>query len=142
MVVGKAQGALQYHEIVKLGSFDAIADFMVEQVFKRLEGERNTIKTIQRLLDGTGVALDSVVLDEALAFFEVRHLLVHQSGLIDQAFYSRHAAFLRVPTKVGGKLPLTVGFARRGIEAVSTLVELIDNQLIQKGAIPPPPNNS
>jgi hypothetical protein len=137
LVVGKASGTLQYQEIVKLGSYNAIADFMVEQVFKRLEGERNTTKTIERLIHGTGVDLERAILDEAVAFFEVRHLLVHQSGLIDQAFYDRYALFLRVPSKVGSALPLTVGFARRGVDAIQTLVESIDSQLVQKGAIPP-----
>ena len=40
LVVGKAPGSVQYHEIVKLGSFDAVADCMVEQVITILRQSR------------------------------------------------------------------------------------------------------
>jgi len=135
LIVGKAPNSLKYHDIVKLGSYDAIANFMVDQVFKRLEGERSTLKTLHRLLDGTDVELETDMLDEAMGFFEIRHLLVHQSGIIDQSFFERYPEFLRVPTKIGGKLPLTAGFAKRGMKSVKTLVSSIDSQLKENGAI-------
>lgn len=135
LVVGKAPGALKFHEIVKLGDYDRIADYMVDQVFKRLEGERSTAKTIHKLITGTRVTIPDPILHEALGFFEVRHLIVHQSGFVDQNFCDRYSNLLRVPTKAGAKLPLTVGFATRGIRAVAKLLESIDSQLVPSNAI-------
>ena len=76
LVVGKASGTLQYHEIVKLGDYTMIADYMVEQVFKKLEGVRNTSKQLTSTIDGTGVILSETLLHKALMYFEIRHLLV------------------------------------------------------------------
>lgn len=135
LVVGKSPGVLRYHEIVKLGDYDSIADFMVEQVFKHLKGERSTAKTIKKLIAGTNVSISDAILHEALGFFEVRHLIVHQGGRIDQTFCDRYPDFLRVTTKAGAKLPLTIGFALRGTKAVATLLESIDSQLVASNAL-------
>lgn len=136
LVVGKAPGSsLQYHEIVKLGDYDRIADYMVDQVFKHLESDRNTVKTIKKLIAGTSVTIADPVFDEALGFFEVRHLIVHQSGLVDRHFCDRYPDFLRVPTKAGSKLPLSIGFTMRGIKAVAALIESIDSQLLPNNLV-------
>ncbi len=134
-MAGKSSGALQYHEIVKLGDFDVIADFMVDEVFKRLEGERSTAKTIKKLIAGTDVSIPDVVLNEALGFFEVRHLIVHQAGRVDQSFCDRYSDLLRVSTRAGAKLPLNIGFARRGIKTVTDLLASIDSQLIASNIV-------
>jgi hypothetical protein len=135
LVVGKAPGSVQYHEIVKLGSYDAIADYMVEQVFKKLEGLRSTTKQLTAVLDGTGVTLSDTVIHKAMMFFEIRHLLVHRSGRIDQSFLDQYASDVGTPLKLKGRLPITVGFALKGIRSVNELLEEMDSQLIMGGLL-------
>jgi len=130
LVVGKGPGALQYHEIVSLGEYDLIADHMVEAVFKKLESERSTLKTIQKLISGTNVTIPEAILHEALGFFEIRHLLVHQAGIVDKSFCDRYPDLLRVTTCPGAKLPLTFGLAMRSIKSITLLLETIDSQFL------------
>lgn len=138
LVVGKAPNSLAFHEIVKLGGYTQIADYMVEEVFKRLEREKSTHKTIKKLIDNTDITVPKDILEEALFFFEVRHLIVHQSARIDQPFFFKYESIITGPTKPGAKLDLNLGFAKRGIKAISKLLESIDSQIhvVKQNTIP------
>ena len=57
MVAGKAPAKLDFHEIPKFGTFEAISDYIVEQVFRRLEATKSTTQLLERILDHTGTVI-------------------------------------------------------------------------------------
>ena len=65
-----------------------------------------------------------------MMFFEIRHLLIHRAGLMDQAFVDQYGEELGPHSKADGRLPLTVGFALKGVRAVNSLIEEVDQRLI------------
>ncbi len=131
VVVGKAPGSLQYPDIVKLGTYEAVAEKMVSNVFRKLEDERSTVKLLDRILDHTGVNTDPNQKETALMHLEMRHLFVHNHGKADEGFVARYGAAIRVAN--GQKLPTKFKTARNGIHAVDTLLKDIDTQLIATG---------
>ncbi|MDR3418851.1 MAG: hypothetical protein P4L83_21975 [Nevskia sp.] len=131
VVVGKAPGSLQYPDIVKLGSFDAIAEKMIGNVFRKLEDERSTVKLLDKILDHTGVHPDPAQTEAALMYLEMRHLFVHNHGKADEGFVARYGAMTGLA--LGQRLPTKFQTARSGINAVETLLKDIDTQMIATG---------
>ena len=135
LVVSKVSGSLQFHEIVSLGSFDAISARMIDHVFRTLESQRSTGVLIDKILDKTGVSLKGQILEDALYYLEVRHLIVHNSSLIDSKFEKRYGEKFQY-AKAGNRLPISQGLAKKAILAIKRLCSNIDVSLIRQGHIP------
>ena len=142
LVVSKAPGTLEYHLVAKLGSFDAIADYMVRQVFKKLESEKSTRKLLDKILANTGVSVSTEVFERALMYLEVRHLLVHNMGICDEAFFSRFNAIFPAKLYVGGKFPLSIGFVRNALDAITEFVSEVDAKLVSGALLASAPNET
>jgi hypothetical protein len=133
MVVDKAQGALQFQEILRLGDFDAMCEVMVERVFRKLENNSRDMGTvIGKILDNTGADIDKVLLDDAMKYIEMRHLIVHNLSRIDERFANTYRINYAKP---GKKLNISIGVARSGISAVRKLCENIDRELCANGYV-------
>jgi hypothetical protein len=128
---GKASGSLQYHEIIKLGSIDAINERMIDSVFRKLESERSTTKLLEKILDQTGVHLDPQQQEDALMYLEMRHLLVHNNGKCDQSFSTKYGSKMHVSD--GDRMPLQARIVQAGVDAVAVMIKDIDTQLIVGG---------
>ncbi|MEJ7759557.1 MAG: hypothetical protein WKF55_08170 [Gemmatimonadaceae bacterium] len=134
-VVSKAPGKFDYHEVVTLGSFEAIRDVMVEKVFRRLEATKSTQQLLERILDHTGVLLPETLTRRALMYIEARHLIVHNAGKIDERFLERFGDLITTPTCVGGRLNITKGFGRYALTSLEELAGHIDGELISRGFV-------
>jgi hypothetical protein len=130
-IVDKAHGSLRFHEIVNLGSYEAVCDHMVEHVFRTLEGQRSTRALVEKILDKTGVAISDPVMKGGLAYIEMRHLIVHNSSLVDDRFAGAYGAVFRV--KAGDKLNSSLGLAKKAVRAIEALCLEIDRGLVAKG---------
>lgn len=145
LVVGKASGKLNvsFIDIVKLGNWDAISERVVDDVFRRLENERSTLKLIDKLLAGTGVEVDDGVKANALCILNMRHLIIHNRSLADSEYVDAHGESLRAllgekkSIKPGEKLPRRSKVAQRAIQSADDLVRLIDEGLINEHLISP-----
>src|SRR5258706_15887812 len=90
-IVGKVPGKkLDFYEIVQLGTFEEISKKMVGDVFRSLESERNTKKLIKKIVGNVGFTLNEEILDEAVMFIDMRHLIVHNSRKADWAFANKY----------------------------------------------------
>jgi hypothetical protein len=130
-IVDKAQDTLQFQEILRLGSYDAVCSQMIDRVFRKLEANsnRNTRTLIERILKGTTVEICDKILEDAVVYIEIRHLIVHNSGKMDYRFSSKYADKFK-HAKEGNKFSMSVGVARKAIGAVTKLCEHIDSVLI------------
>jgi hypothetical protein len=132
---GKDAGSIKFHEIVKLGSYDAICDYMVDQVFRSLENQRSTQVLLEKILDKTDVTPDPSILRPAMMYMEMRHLYVHNSGVIDENFERTFSDLL--PSKTGTKFNSSIGLSLKAIKAIENLCAEIDQGLIEKGYLNP-----
>lgn len=134
IIAGKSPGTLQFHEIIRLGSFDAIKDKIVDTVFRKIENERSTIKLLEKIIDHTGVHPDPVLQSNALMYLEMRHLFIHNHGKADDTFVTRYGASMKI-TQEGQSLPTRSRVAEAAVKAVVALVRDIDTQLIAVGCM-------
>lgn len=131
--MNKAQASFRFDEIVRLGSYEAICDHMVDQVFRSLESQRNTRKLLDKILDNTEVEIDQLVFRDAMMYLDMRHLIVHNTSLVDEVFEQRYGSTLN--TKAGDKLKVDMGVAKRAVKTVEGLCIQVDRGLIAKGLI-------
>lgn len=127
-VVGKVAGnSLQFHELVNLGSYEAIILKMIDTTFRRLEDERSTTKLLEKIIGHTKVKVDEAVREEALRYLELRHLFIHNNGKCDVIFEKAHGAHLKI--KDGDDLPTDYKTTSAAVAAVTKLLKTIDHEL-------------
>ena len=134
-IVDKVQDVLQFQEIVRIGSYEAVCNHMVDKIFRKLENQsRNTNSLIEKILDKTGVKSDKKILDDAMHSIEIRHLIVHNSGQMDRKFAEAHSHRYK-DAKDGNKLMINIKVATDGIDSVSKLCSEIDHGLCAGGYV-------
>ena len=135
VIVGKVQGnSLQFHELVALGSYDAIAQKMIATTFRRLEDERSTTKLFDRILGHTKIVITLKTKDDALMHLELRHLFIHNNGKCDALLEKNYGAHFRL--KDGDDLPTNYKTARAAITSIVALLKEVDHWLIIGNYIP------
>jgi hypothetical protein len=133
-VIGKVQGnSLQFHELVALGSYQAITKKMIDTTFRRLEDERSTTKLFDRILVHTKIAVTQATKDEALKHLEMRHLFIHNNGKCDALFEKNYGAHFGL--KDGDDLPTNYKTTSAAIASVVALLKEVDQLLIPAGFI-------
>ncbi|MBD2095322.1 hypothetical protein H6F90_09145 [Trichocoleus sp. FACHB-591] len=134
-IVDKAHSSLKFHEIVQFGSYDAICNYMVDYVFRSLESQRSTQGLLEKILEKTDVKVDSSILQPAIMYMEMRHLYVHNSGVVDVKFERNFGAL--VSDKAGRKFNSSIGRSRAAIKAIERLCSEVDKGLTAKGYLTP-----
>jgi hypothetical protein len=136
-IVEKAHGQFRFHEIVQLGSYDAICQAMVDQVFRTLEAQRSTSALLDKILDKTEVSVDDDLRLDAMMYLEMRHLLVHNAGIVDDKFMQAYGE--NAPdSHLGRHLNSSIGIARRAIDSIERLCTAVDAGLVEAGYLVPP----
>ena len=134
-IVGKVTSGstLTYVEIIKLGSFDKIREKIVDDIFRKFENERSTIKLVDKILSHTDVTIPDSLKDTALMYLEMRHLFIHNKGKADERFKNKYSE--NVQLKTGNKLPTNFKVVSKAIDTVNRFAKSIDEQLISKNNI-------
>lgn len=135
-IVGDNQNTLRFFQIVEFGSYEAICDHMFNQVFRKLTEERSVKKQIEKLLSYAKVQITSDILDDAMFYIEMRHLVAHNSSRMDKAFEKNYGTKFK-NARCGNKIPLNQKIVRDGIKAVQKLCQEIDRSLVSNGYINP-----
>lgn len=131
-IVNKHPGTLKYHEVIKLGSYEAVCREMVDQVFRRLD-DRQIRKLIEKVLEHTGVRPDEGMFNDVIKFIEVRHLMVHNSSIVDAKFARTYGASY----KAGGRLQVQLGLARTALTIGQRFCVDVDEKLVSAGFVDP-----
>jgi len=134
-IVGKVNSGstLTYVEIIKLGSFNKIREKIVNEIFRKFENERSTIKLVDKILSHTDVVVPDSLKDTALMYLEMRHLFIHNKGKADEKFKNKYGE--NVKLKTGDKLPTNFKVVSKAIDTVNRFAKSIDEQLISKNNI-------
>jgi hypothetical protein len=119
--------------LLDAGDWDTIVRKISNEIFRKLENERSTIKVINGAINRLGLTIPALTIDSALPFLECRHLLVHQDGKADAAFRAKYPT-VRVAT---GKIVLSRQFATDAKKAIDDLAKAIDDEIIARGLVRP-----
>lgn len=127
-LVGEHKFNVDANEILKCGSWDAILAMVTRDLFRKLENEKSTKVLLEKIDAKLDLKADTKVIQAALPYLEVRHLLVHQDGRVDDAFVKAHPGF---GVKSGEYIELTHDLVAKTRAAVVTLVKHFDDKIIK-----------
>lgn len=131
-LIGDHRLQIEANDLLKCGSYDAVLDLVGESLFRKLENLRSTKKLIESLDKKLGLGLDQALVDAALPYLELRHLLVHADGVADDAFCERFPGF---GATAHAQIPLTSATAQSARLAITALVAHIDAKALQADLI-------
>ena len=131
-VVGLASAgkSISFPELVKLGSYEAITDKIIDDVFRKLENEQSTEKLLNKFIGQFDLAVDSSIVNEGLKYLEMRHLIIHNDSAADSKFVSDYGEEFQI--EVGDKLPRRFEIADKAKSAIRSLADAIDEALFVK----------
>ncbi|CAL1519388.1 hypothetical protein [Chitinophaga sp. MM2321] len=119
-------------ELIALGNFSKIVDRISSQIFRQLENEKNTKSLIIKMSKKLGLKIPENVIDKALPYLEMRHLLVHSEGKADKDFCKNYPT---VHARDGKDLNLGYEMITQAKETITMLIETFDNAIVAAGHI-------
>jgi hypothetical protein len=132
-LIGNHRINVEANELLAAGSWDQVVHMVAKSIFRKLEDERNTKSLIQAMDAKLGLGLDQALLDAALPYFELRHLLVHHDGEADQDFCQRFPAF---GAAAGKKISVDFNVVAAARTSVASLASEFDAKVIQNQIVP------
>lgn len=126
-LIGEQKISFEANELLAAKNWDNVVNIISCAIFRRLEDERSTKSLIQTMDKKLGLGIDAALLDAALPYFELRHLLVHRDGIADADFCKRFPSF---PAKAGDKISVEFVIVKAAKTAVTALAKHFDRQVI------------
>ena len=128
---GEYKVQLSAADLLEAGSWDTTLALMVEALHHRLAA-MGTVKIIEFLDKRLGLELDQGVIDAAMSYIDLRHLLVHCDGIADEGFCSRNPALCTYPND---SVRLDDSVVTDAYAAIVALVEHIDERAVATGIL-------
>ncbi|OHR15172.1 hypothetical protein [Neisseria sp. HMSC078C12] len=122
---------------------DGIINLVAKSVFRKLENEKSTKNLLKKFNDKLNLEVSEESINKALPFLEIRHLLVHNDGKVDNKFRDSYPSFnyYNISKKsITLKLDYTLLSAVR--DSIYTLVnefdkKIVDNNIVHKTELQP-----
>jgi hypothetical protein len=131
-LIGEHKISIETNEILLAGSWSNVVHMVSQSVFRRLEGERNTKKLIEKMNSKLALGVAGITIEAALPYFEIRHLLVHNDGKADQKFCDAFPGFGAAPNH---KLILDYSVLKNARSAVFALIDEFDRQIVSSNVV-------
>ena len=122
-------------ELLALGSWEKVVSHVSDSLFRTIENERSTFNLIDQVNRKLGLRIAPGTRDAARPYLDLRHLLVHNDGRIDDIFRQTHQNFV-VETNVKGRIRLHLGLLLQAKNAIGALVDEIDARVLETGLCP------
>lgn len=132
-LIGNHKFEVDANTLISLGSWDAVLDHISVELFRKLEALRSTPKLIKAFGDKLNLEFDTVLVDQALPYIDLRHVLVHRDGVIDREFAAKHP---QLGLNEGDDFSLKYSEIVKARDAIVALVEHFDSKVIQNNIIP------
>lgn len=129
-ITEKSNKTLTYSKLSEFSSLDEIVDYMIDDIFKELEGLRSTQKLVKRIIGHTKAQIPQEQSDCALMYLNIRHLIIHNDSKVDKEFYEKYKNKLQIA--LNGKAPTDFQTFQAALQSIYTYVRTIDQELISK----------
>ena len=131
-IVGEHNFKISASSILELGGWEAVCRAVTESIFQSLEAERSTLDLLRKMGRKLGLNIDEQLINDALPYLEVRHLLVHADGKLSRKFKEDYPDF---PSKNNGYVNLTYAVVTQARDRVMALIAAYDREIIDKNLI-------
>jgi len=126
---------MSYAEIVRLENYENVQEQIVLNVFRSIEEIKSTSKLLEKLLKDTKVNIPQDIIDEALTYLEMRHLFIHNQGLVDSKYAKKYGKRFTPNLKDKNELPTKFDTFSKALTATTKLITEIDVQLLKNGMV-------
>lgn len=133
-LIGEHKVNFEANDILKAGSWENVVSMVSNSVFRKLENERKTSKLLEKLNDKLNLKVQQSSIDNALPYLELRHLLVHNNGEIDDVFANKYPSFGYL---TGDKIKLDYDLLQKVRKSIYKLVNEFDKQIVDLNVISP-----
>lgn len=127
--------SVKYEDIIAIGNYDALIDNMAKRVYRSLEKRKDTKFLLERIISTTNINIDSDLLDTALLYLQIRHLIIHNNAKADDKFRSMPKCDIVTIKKKNQKISMNIGITISAIRTLSKLCKSIDDELVSKGMV-------
>lgn len=132
-ITEKSNKTISYSKLTEFSSIDALVDYMIDDIFRELEGLRSTPKLVKHIVGHTKIKIPQNQSDEAMMYLSIRHLIIHNNSKVDTEFYNKYQNKLSI--SINGKVPTDYSIFQTALSAVYTYLKTIDTELITKNFI-------
>lgn len=127
-----SEKGIKYQDIISIGNYNALINEMATRVFRTLENKRSTKDLLQTIIKTTKINVDNDTLETALAYLEIRHLIIHNNTKADAKFQrlpKHDVVSINMNSK---KIILNYDVTNKAINAIFRLCKKVDDELISK----------
>lgn len=129
---------VSYYKIIELGDYEKLSTFMIENVFRDLSKDKQgTKELLDKILKCAKISIPNKERDGALQYLEVRHLIIHNSSIVDNIYANAYGKKFAKQLKTGDAVPNNYTFTKAAIAKTYRLCDIIDRELIQAKLINP-----
>lgn len=126
-LIGDHKFQIDANTLLTLGSWDNVLRRIADDLFRKLENERSTIKLINAFDAKLNLKLDIAVVESAMPYLDMRHILVHRDGVVDSEFAARHP---QIGLSAGQEFSLQFSQIADARNAINALVTQIDDRVV------------
>lgn len=130
-LIGEHSFKIDAKEVLLAGDWTHISRKIADSVFQALESEKSTLKLIQKISNKLALNIDADLINNALPYLEIRHLLVHTDGKASQEFKDKYP-IIRLK---GDSVFINHVLVTRMRDAVKSLIKAFDDAVIQNNIV-------
>ena len=133
--VGDSKITISLRELLELNDFSTLVNYTSKKILRELEQKKDTSFILTQIPKKLGINIDDQKIKDTKPYLELRHLLVHNDGKIDQCFKNRFPDF---PIKTTSKeridldLKLIINYRKK----IKNLIKEYDKVFISSDLIP------
>ncbi len=131
-LIGDHKFQIDANTLLSLGSWDSVLRRIADDLFRKLENERSTIKLINAIDAKLNLKLDMAVVESAVPYLDMRHILVHRDGIVDSEFAARHP---QIGLSAGQDFSLQFSQIADARDAINALVKQIDERVVSNNLL-------
>ena len=132
-LIGEHSFKMDAKAVMELGNWNQVCQMVTESVFQSLEGEKSTLKLLEKMATKLALNVDHQHIDDALPYLEARHFLVHTDGKVTQEYINTYP---QIYIK-DGYVALNFTFITGLRASVKALVAEYDREVINSNLLRP-----
>lgn len=113
-----------------LDSREKIVTVIMQGIFRKLEGKRDTLLLINELNNRLGLDISENVINKAMPYFEARHKFVHSDGIPDEEYLQKYP---QMKLTENGKIKLNKEIMQKVFTTARALVNEFERKMAEKG---------
>lgn len=130
-LIGEHNFKIDAKDVLETGGWEYITQKIADSVFQALESEKSTLKLLEKVSNKLGLGVDKSLIDAALPYLEVRHLLVHADGKVSDEYKQKYPDIRLKNDRVF----INYVFLTRMRTAVKAMMEDFDKKVIAKDIV-------